>query len=64
MKIARGWVDDAGTWTTALLGHFALRAPSRRGCTRVWRVDFGVMEWGVMRAAIPLGCCVVGAAES
>jgi hypothetical protein len=19
-------------------------------------VDFGVMEWGVMRAAIPLGC--------
>ena len=57
----RGWVDDAGTWTTALLlGHFALRAPSRR----VWRVDFGVMEWGVMRAAIPLGCCVVGVAES
>ena len=46
--------------TTALLGHFALRAPSRR----VWRVDFGVMEWGVMRAAIPLGCCVVGVAES
>ena len=45
---------------TALLGHFALRAPSRR----VWRVDFGVMEWGVMRAAIPLGCCVVGVAES
>ena len=28
------------------------------------RVDFGVMEWGVMRAAIPLGCCVVGVAES
>ena len=54
------WVDDAGTWTTALLGHFALRAPSRR----VWRVDFGVMEWGVMRAAIPLGCCVVGVVES
>jgi len=26
--------------------------------------DFGVMEWGVMRAAIPLGCCVVGVAES
>jgi len=44
----------------ALLGHFALRAPSRR----VWRVDFGVMEWGVMRAAIPLGCCVVGVVES
>ena len=44
----RGWVDDAGTWTTALLGHFALRAPSRR----VWRVDFGVMEGGVMAA-----CC-------
>ena len=41
-------------------GSFALRAPSRR----VWRVDFGVMEWGVMRAAIPLGCCVVGVAES
>ena len=46
--------------TTALLGHFALRAPSRRA----WRVDFGVVEWGVMRAAIPLGCCVVGVAES
>ena len=27
-------------------------------------VDFGVMEWGVMRAAFPLGCCVVGVAES
>ena len=27
-------------------------------------VDFGVMEWGVMRAAIPLGCCVVGVVES
>ena len=37
----------------------ALRAPSRR----VWRVDFGVMEWGVMRAAIPLGCCAVGVVE-
>ena len=24
----------------------------------------GVMEWGVMRAAIPLGCCVVGVVES
>jgi len=58
--MGRVWVDDAGTWTTALLGHFALRAPSRRA----WRVDFGVMEWGVMRAAIPLGCCVVGVAES
>ena len=31
---------------------------------RAWRVDFGVMEWGVMRAAIPLGCCVVGVVES
>ena len=41
------WVDDAGTWTTALLGHFALRAPSRR----VWWVDFGVVEWGVICAA-------------
>ena len=30
----------------------------------VWWVDFGVMEWGVMRAAIPLGCCVVGVVES
>ena len=47
-------------WEKKLLGHFALRAPSRR----VWRVDFGVMEWGVMRAAFPLGCCVVGVAES
>jgi len=36
------------------------RAPSRR----VWRVDFGVMEWGVMRAAIPLGCCDVRVVES
>ena len=52
-------VGNLESWT-ALLGHFALRAPSRR----VWRVDFGVMEWGVMRAAIPLGCCVVGVAES
>ena len=51
----RWYMDD-----TALLGHFALRAPSRR----MWRVDFGVMEWGVMRAAIPLGCCVVGVVES
>jgi hypothetical protein len=41
-------VDDAGTWTTALLGHFALRAPSRRA----WQVDFGVMEWGVMRGGV------------
>ena len=56
----RGWVDDAGTWTTALPGHFALRVPSRRE----WRVDFGVMEWGVICAAIPLGCCVVGVVES
>ena len=39
-KVNDSWVDDAGTWTTALLGHFALRAPSRR----VWWVDFGVME--------------------
>jgi len=23
-----------------------------------------LVEWGVMRAAIPLGCCVVGVAES
>jgi hypothetical protein len=30
----------------------------------VWRVDFGVMEWGVICAAIPLGCCVVGVVES
>jgi hypothetical protein len=22
----------------------------------VWWVDFGVMEWGVMRAATPMGC--------
>ena len=35
---------------TALLGHFALRALSRR----VRWVDFGVMGRGVMRAAIPL----------
>ena len=50
-------VDYAtGHWA----GHFFLRAPSRR----VWWVDFGVMEWGVMRAAFPLGCCVVGVAES
>ena len=27
-------------------GSFALRAPSRR----VWWVDFGVMEWGVVCA--------------
>ena len=48
-------------WRTALLGHFALRAPSRR----VWRVDFGVMEWGVMRAAIPFGVLRrVGVVES
>ena len=53
-------MDDAGTWTTALLGYFALRAPSRRE----WRVDFGVMEGGVICAAIPLGCCVVGVVES
>ena len=53
-------MDDAGTWTTALPGHFALRVPSRRE----WRVDFGVMEWGVICAAIPLGCCVVGVVES
>ena len=33
---------------------------ARRKVRRVWRVDFGVMEWGVVRAAIPLGCCVVG----
>ena len=62
--MGRVWVDDAGTWTTALLGHFALRAPSRR----VWWVDFGVMGWGVMRAAwraaIPLGCCDVRVVES
>ena len=31
--------------------YFALRAPSRR----VWWVDFGVMVWGVMRAASPMG---------
>ena len=51
----RWYMDDCAT------GSFcSSRAPSRR----VWRVDFGVMEWGVMRAAIPLGCCVVGVAES
>jgi hypothetical protein len=27
-------------------------------------VDFGVMGWGVMRAAIPLGCCDVRVVES
>jgi len=42
--------------------YIALRAPSPS--RQVWRVDFGVMEWGVMRAAIPLGCCVVGVVES
>ena len=31
---------------------------------REWRVDFGVMEWGVICASIPLGCCVVGVVES
>ena len=40
-------VDDCATG-----GHFALCAPSRR----VRWVDFGVMEWGVMRAASPMGC--------
>ena len=54
-------MDDAGTWTTALLGHFALRAPSRR----VSRVDFGVLELGVMRATFPLGWYgFVGVVES
>ena len=37
---------------------------SKMAILRAWRVDFGVMEWGVMRAAIPLGCYVVGVAES
>ena len=33
----------------ALLGHFALRAPSPS--RHVWWVDFGVIEWGVVCAA-------------
>ena len=40
------------------------KSENEPGYSVVWRVDFGVMEWGVMRAAFPLGCCVVGVAES
>ena len=37
--------DATGHWA----GHFFLRAPSRR----VWWVDFGVMEWGVIHQPKP-----------
>ena len=41
------------------MGHFALRAPSRR----VWWVDFGMMEWGVMCAATTAAVGVIENAE-